>query len=202
MTQHSSSLFHTRLVFKLFCTALLLFITPLAQADNDGPFFGSYAAGKWMIGAKVAKVQNGRDGFNDGDGTGVILGYEFARPVGYDGKAAIEVEVLRSNETSIDPASSFLSGGTTGTWDADLTNVFMAYRSPGTIYFKGKLGFQRAQTQLKVPGTTVETEDAAFAWGVGLGMRLSDWGIVEFEYSTSNQTDDIGLFSANAIATF
>jgi len=81
-----------------------------ALADNDGPFFGQYAAGKWMIGAKAAKVQNGSDGFKDGNGTGLILGYEFARPVGYDGSVSIEVELLKSGNAAVDPASSFLSG--------------------------------------------------------------------------------------------
>lgn len=173
-----------------------------ALADNDGPFFGQYAAGKWMIGAKAAKVQNGSDGFKDGNGTGLILGYEFARPVGYDGSVSIEVELLKSGNAAVDPASSFLSGGAVGEWDADITNVFFAYRSPGTVYFKGKLGFQRSQVQLKIPGFSSESDDVSMAWGAGLGLRLGEWGLIEAEYSTGTATNDIGLISVNAVATF
>jgi len=40
------------------------------------------------------------------------------------------------------------------------------------------------------------------AWGAGLGLRLGEWGLIEAEYSTGTATNDIGLISVNAVATF
>ena len=74
--------------------APFLIISEPAQANNDSPFFGQYAAWKWTTGAKAATVQKGADGFKDWNATGLVLGYEFARPIGYDGSVSIEIELL------------------------------------------------------------------------------------------------------------
>jgi hypothetical protein len=188
------------LLIAALLTPFLIIAAP-ARADNDGPFFGQYAAGKWIIGAKAAKVQNGADGFEDGTATGLMIGYEFARPVGFDGSIALEIELLKSGNAAIDPSSSFLSGQA-GEWDANVTNAFFAYRTPGTVFFKGKVGVQRSLVQIKIPGFTSESDDISMAWGVGLGLRLSDWGVLEAEYSSDTATNEIGLMSINAMATF
>ena len=173
-----------------------------AIAQQEGTFFGSEANGKWIIGGKIGQVRTGKDGFDDANAAGLIVGYEFARPVGYDGKTSIEFEFMSSSDGDVRPGSSFLPAGESGQWNAELTNVFFAYRTPGKIYFKAKLGGQRTKETLKITGDSVDNDEVAFAFGIGLGIKLAEWARLEIEYSQDAGDNDVGLLSMNAMALF
>jgi len=171
---------------------LLLNNAPTLAAD-EVTFFGHRAEGKWMIGAKAAVVQNGASGFDDSTNIGLLIGYEFARPIGFDGTASIEVEGTTSvSDGDIDPDSIF---GTGGDWDADTIALYFAYRTPGTVYFKGKLGVIRTETTANVAGVSIEDDDASLSWGVGLGLRLHEQFNAELEFTDDTGDTDISLIS-------
>lgn len=183
-------------------TLFMALSMPTAFSQEEGTFFGQEANGKWIIGGKVSQMRTGKDGFDDANAAGIIIGYEFARPVGYDGKASIEFEFVSSSDGDIRAGSSFLPEGEAGFWSAEMTNIFFAYRTPGKIYFKAKLGGQRTKQTIKITGDSVDNDEVAFAFGVGLGIKLADWARLEVEYSQDTSDNDVGLLSVNAMALF
>lgn len=184
---------NNRILSGITLAAVLLLNGAHTWAAEDVTFFGHRAAGKWMIGAKAAVVQNGTTGFDDSANIGLLIGYEFARPIGFDGTASIEIEGTTSfSDGDIDPDSIF---GTGGDWDADTIALYFAYRTPGTVYFKGKLGVIRSETTANVAGESVEDDDAALSWGVGLGLRLNEQFNAELEFTDDTGDTDLSLIS-------
>jgi opacity protein-like surface antigen len=186
----------------LTMSVLVALLLSPALAQEEGTFFGSEANGKWIIGGKVGQIRTGKDGFDDANAAGVIVGYEFARPVGYDGKASIEFEFMSSSDGDVKAGSSFLPEGEAGQWNAELTNIFFAYRTAGKVYFKAKLGGQRTKQTFKITGDSVDNDEVAFAFGVGLGIKLAEWARLEVEYSQDAGENDVGILSLNAMALF
>ena len=112
---------------------------------GDGPFFGETANGQWLIGAKYVDMNNSDDGIGEEEArnAGIILGYEFARPV-WKGKAAFEFQWLPSIEDgNVNGAGSsnpsiYPNGGT---WENPLYSGYVAYRTPGSVFYgKAKVG--------------------------------------------------------------
>ena len=170
------------------------------EYDKGGTFFGQEARGKWLIGIKGAKVQNAAADFDDSDNVGVLLGYEFRRPVGFDGKAALEVEWLGStSDGDIGIDSDF---GTVGTWDATIVNVFFAYRTPGVVYFKAKVGGVYSDVTAKVGGAEVSNDEVGLGFGAGLGVKIGDVGRLELEYTGSTGDNDIEQLSLGGLLAF
>ena len=130
---------------------------------GDGPFFGETANGQWLIGAKVASMNNRDDGLSQdsAQNAGVILGYEFARPV-WKGKAAFEFEYLPSISSG-DVNSIFTSNPSIypagGSWENPVYSGYVAYRTPGKLYFKGKVGLVASRFKITTIVTEQEFED-------------------------------------------
>lgn len=179
--------------------------TALAQSGprEDGTFFGYEARGKWMVGIKAAKVQNSEADFGDATNVGFLFGYTFARPIGINGTAAIEFEGTgTASDGDIGPESNLAAAGTSGEWDVDTLAIFFAYRTPGVVYFKGKLGGMQSKVSAKLPGGNVDQDDFSFAYGAGLGVRLGTMGRIEAEYTGASGDNDIGLISLGGILEF
>jgi len=187
-------------LFALPCLigASLLSSTAFADDKRKGTFFGNEARGKWIIGVKAAKVEN--DGAvreintDDSDATGLILGYEFSRPVGDGGSSTVELEILGIDDADVD-------NGALGQWNGDIVNLFFTYRSPGTVYWKGKIGVSYTSLDYTLPLIS-EQNDTSLAVGLGLGYRVEDYGVVELEYSKDSGDNDVGLFGLNAMLRF
>lgn len=125
---------------------------------GDGPFFGESANGQWLIGAKYASMYNSDDGIGkqEATNTGLILGYEFARPV-WKGKAAFEFEYLpstSSGDVNGVPSSNPSIYPAGGKWENPLYSGYLAYRTAGRIYAKGKVGIVASRFKI----TTVSVE--------------------------------------------
>lgn len=164
------------------------------NSSNDGPFFGKEAKGKWIIGIKAAKVDNNIEDIEDADAVGIVLGYEFDRPIGdLGGTSTIELEYIDADETNL---SGF------GTYDPDLLNLFFTYRSAGDLYYKLKLGLSYSDIEFETPGFTGGNEDVALAAGLGLGYRVGDYGSIELEYSADSGDNDLGVLGLNALLEF
>ncbi len=130
---------------------------------GDGPFFGETANGQWLVGAKYVYMYNSDDGIGKEASTngGLILGYEFARPV-WKGKAAFEFEYLPSiswgdvnNATSSNP-SIYPAGGR---WENPLYSGYIAYRTAGRLYAKGKVGIVASRFKIETVSVEQKFED-------------------------------------------
>lgn len=178
--------------------ALFLAFSNSANAEqrkaNSGKFFGNDANGKWLIGLKAAKIDNNEEELRDANAVGIILGYEFDRPVGSTGgSTTVELEYLNASETNY---------AGLGTYDPDMLNLFFSYRSAGDLYFKLKLGGSYSSIDLNLPGVDGNNEEFSFAGGLGLGYRIEDYGVVELEYSVDTGSNDLSVLGLNAILEF
>jgi hypothetical protein len=167
----------------------------LAADPNSGAFFGNSAKGKWIIGGKVAKVDlNGPD-VQDADAAGIVLGYEFARSIGdLDGSSTVEFEYI-TGDARLDSLGL--------NYDVNVANLYFAYRSAGTLYYKVKGGLSYADFEFTDSEfAKTEFEDVGLAFGIGLGYRVGELGVIELEYSANTSDADLGIIAVNALLQF
>ncbi|HEC13649.1 MAG TPA: hypothetical protein ENI80_10475 [Acidiferrobacteraceae bacterium] len=190
------------LLLIVFCVSGLGINTP-TLADNPS-WFGKKATGTWMAGVKAGNmIHEGKD-FSNSTNAGLLVGYTFARPVGgAGGSTSVEFEMT----TNIDKGN-FGSGSvltTPGKWNVESKAVYVAYRSAGTVYFKGKLGGVIADvTTVRDSGATSNDtiEDAKVSLGAGLGMRLNEKANIELEWASGIGENDINYVSLGAVFNF
>ncbi|MBX2848743.1 MAG: porin family protein [Acidiferrobacterales bacterium] len=182
-------------------------------ADTSGPFFGNEAKGKWLIGLKVGKIDNNAEDIDDADALGLVLGYEFFKPIGIGGTSTVELEYISGDETEA------LDGF--ATYEAEMLNLFMTYRSPGTVFFKFKLGLSYSNVEATglfgfnfppdndlgdfndIPLVDINSqEEVSLAGGIGLGFRIQDYGTIEIEHVSDAGDNDLSLTTISAIARF
>jgi len=178
--------------------ALLAFTLPLsstlAVADEEGTFFGQDATGRWIVGIKAGVVQSDTDGFGDATNAGVVLGYRFSRAIGgIGGSSSIEFEAT----TSVDDGD-FSNGS--GTWDVDTYALFFTYSTPGTVYFKGKLGGMTTDVSSSV--SAVENDTSGFAYGAGFGVKAGEMGKFELEYTGVTGNNNLNFISLGGMLEF
>jgi len=171
--------------------------SPSFAADsNSGPFFGKNAPGKWIIGGKLANIDPNTPGVDveDADAAGIVLGYEFARSIGdAGGSSTVEFEYITGDSDS----SQF---GTE--YDVDVANIFFTYRSAGTVYYKLKGGLTYTNFDINTLGVRSDFEDVSAGFGVGLGYRVGDLGVIELEYATETGDADVDIIGVNALLEF
>ncbi len=130
---------------------------------GDGPFFGETANGQWLIGAKFVSMYNSDDGIGEEESTngGLLLGYEFARPV-WKGKASFEFEylpTLKKGEINGIPSSNPSIYPAGGEWENPLYSGYIAYRTAGRLYAKGKVGIVASRFKIRTTAVVQETVD-------------------------------------------
>jgi hypothetical protein len=139
-------------------------------------------------------MQSDTDGFGDATNAGVVLGYRFSRAIGgIGGSSSIEAEFT----TSVDDGD--LSNAA-GTWDVDTYALFFTYATPGTVYFKGKLGGMTTDVSTSLAG--VENDASGFAYGLGLGVRAGESGRFEVEYTGVTGDNNINFLSLGGMYEF
>ncbi|MDH3692249.1 MAG: outer membrane beta-barrel protein [Gammaproteobacteria bacterium] len=187
-----------RVIAFLLGSSLFSFLLNSASA-GETTWFGQKAAGQWFVGAKVSNVQNGQSGFDgDAGNAGIILGYEFAKAIAYRGKSSIELDIT----TSFDDGSFRPNIGPSGDWDVDTVGVFFAYRTPGTVYFKGKLGLLSSDVEVDVGPANNDQSDTSFAFGAGLGLLLGERGNLELEVTGDSGDNDLTIISLGGFVRF
>ena len=170
---------------------LTLILAAPAFGDEEGTFFGQDATGKWIVGIKGGVMENGAEGFGDANNAGVVLGYRFSRPIGgIGGSSSIEFEYT----TSVDDGDV---SGTGATWDVDTYALFFTYSTPGTVYFKGKLGGMTSDISTNVAG--LDGSASGFAFGLGLGVKVGKKGKLELEYTGVTGDNDLNFFSLGGL---
>ncbi len=207
MTQKLNTSLQTSLlaIALLVCTPLLG-TAHAAESNGEGAFFGKSAEGKWIIGGKVANIDPNIADVSDADGVGIVLGYEFARPVGDNGSSTFELEYITTDTADLTPF-----GPSFGQYETDVVNLFFTYRTAGKLYFKVKGGLSYVDRNvLGAPfGVLTDSgdvlaggEDVSLAAGLGFGLRVTEHGAIEIEYSQDSGNIDNGIFGVNAFLKF
>jgi len=197
--------------------ALLLGTAAMAQdEDKSGPFFGETATGKWLAGVKYGSMQHDADGFSAGNNVGFMVGYEFSRPVFYHGKAAIEFEYLNPSSDGdfkgvndpLDPSVEAADGE----WSNEVRSLYMVYRGPGTLYFKGKAGLTAskyirdprvpANNAVELQQRQIREDKTTLGWGIGLGVHIGQYFDVELEYAGNQGNSDLNYISLGGNVRF
>ncbi len=174
-----------------------------SAAADDFTWFGQRADGNWLAGAKVESVSHGRGGYDDASGLGLLFGYEFSRPIGLDGTSSVELEFTDTLEEGDVGSDSIF--GTGGEWDSENLALFFTYRTPGNVYFKGKIGALRSEVTTRLDGVPGVTEqDTSFAYGAGLGLKLGQTGNfnLELEFVGTSGDNDLSIISLGGLYKF
>ena len=189
----------------LACTALIA--SSASYADSQTTWFGEVADGQWLAGIKLGIAEadlasNNADTYDSTQMVTLVLGYQFSRPIGNGGTSSVEVEFGTSNDGDID--RGVVKGF--GEWDMHTSALFFNYRSPGTIYFKAKLGAIDSNIDSRFRGrTTAKSDDASLAGGLGLGIRLGGNASnvnIEGEWVTASGDNDVNFFNIGGIVEF
>lgn len=190
----------TRTFIATALASLLLATT--SHADNyQTTWFGEEANGQWLAGIKVGRSEPNYAGYNSVDTATVVVGYQFARPIGEGGTASVEFEMSTSNDDELGRNNDY---DLNGHWDTQTKAAFMTYRSPGTVYWKGKVGVMNSNIRTALPLGVVEASDTNFAYGVGLGYRAGRYRDIniEGEWVGTSGDADIGMLNVGVHANF
>ena len=173
---------------------LVLCFSSSSYAAEQNKLFGKKATGKWIIGAKVGKIDSNSENINDATANGIVVGYEFDKAVGTTGgSSTVELEYLKSDETSI---SGF------GDYDAEVLGLYFTYRSAGDLYFKFKGGLNYSELTYTTPAFDQTFNEVSLSAGIGVGYHVGDFGVIELEYTEDTGSNDIGVYGLNALLEF
>ena len=188
---------YKKYAISLVSAALLLLPVSMVNAQESTTWFGHSADGQWLVGVKLGKIENNRAGnFDDADNYTLVLGYQFARAIGTDGSATIELELGDSDDADFD---SHIFGSQ---WSVRTAGLFMTYRTPGTVYFKGKVGI--LHSDLDFNDVLPDQDDTNFAIGAGFGILLGakqNFNL-EVEYTGTSGDNDLNIWNLVGLARF
>ncbi len=181
----------SRTVASALTVALL---SPVIAHAEKTTWFGEEASGTWMAGLKYGRQANGYEGFGEATASSIMLGYVFDRPVYRDGTGAIEFETTQTVDNG-DITDQY--GNPNGAWAHDSTSIFFAYRTPGTVYFKAKMGITVADRYVSLPShpPAFHDQELDLSWGAGIGVHLGERANLEVEYTLPlgvNNSESIG----------
>ena len=188
-----------KMLSKCLFTSAFLLASSASFAAGQTTWFGETADGNWMAGLKFGAAELDIEDYNRAKTTALVIGYQFSRPIGDNGSASIEMEIATSDDAKID--SPFAQGD----WKINSEAVYMNYRSPGTVYFKTKVGILHNQITQQFAFGDVVSDDTAFALGFGGGVRLgaADNRVnIEAEWVSASGDHDINYFSLGGVIEF
>jgi hypothetical protein len=173
-------------------------------AAGEPTWFGeNKARGAWLVGVKTGNMDHEGTDRDAATNRGILLGYMFNRPVMGNGTASIEFEMTdTSDDGTFGPDSD---QATSGVWNVESKAIYLAYRTAGTVYFKGKIGGVIADiTNTRDTGPTAndKVEESQASLGAGVGMRLGQHANLELEWASSIGINDISYLSLGAMVNF
>ena len=187
---------------KTLLACCLLAASSVSIADSQTTWFGEVADGEWLAGIKLGSAAPDLDGYDTAPMATVLVGYQFSRPAGDRGRSSLEFEFSTTDDADIKPVG--FNGP--GEYDMHTFGVFFNYRSPGTVYFKGKLGLLDSNIDTRYnSGENVKSNDAALALGLGFGVRLGGNDgrtTLEGEWVTTSGDNDINFYNLGANIEF
>lgn len=122
------------------------------------------------IGLKAGVMASDISALDDATNGGLLVGYSF-------GPFALEAEYTG-------PISEGdIQGFSSGEWDVDTLALYAVVRTPGPIYFKGKLGVLNEDAKVSLSSISGPGSDTGASIGAGLGVSIPLIGNIEAEYT-------------------
>jgi opacity protein-like surface antigen len=126
---------------------------------------------------------------DDATAAGAIFGYEFGSGFSAEFQttyAQPDMDIKLDGDTVL-----------SGDFDYYTNSIYGVWRSPGKVYFKGKLGYsyQYAETEINYDDGSdedVDWDDSGISYGVGVGVTFVDHLMVELEY-TESSSDEVDM---------
>jgi len=143
----------------------------------SGPVFAE--GNPFYVGLKGGKMMVSPSEFQDATSTGLVLGFKLSDTA--SGSLAIEGEFTNSSSETLTVL------GTSGTWDIDTTAVYLAYRTGGDAYFKGKMGYLDEKVNASIAGASISGSDSGLSFGIGGGWKIGKSTSLELEYTIIEQ---------------
>lgn len=183
----------------LLC-ALAVWSISSVFAQEGTTWFGDSADGQWLAGIKYGQAINDDLGYSDADAYTLVLGYRFAREVGVKGSSNFEFEFTDSYEASRN------TGVAGDNWDLRSYGAYLTYQTPGTVYFKARLGLLHSEVRTEAPGSfkLSSVRDTNFAYGAGFGLVLGENQNInlELDWTAASGDDDISLVNLGGTVRF
>ena len=82
----------------------------------------------------------------------------------------------------------------------DTYALFFTYSTPGTVYFKGKLGGMTTDVSSSV--SALENDTSGFAYGAGFGVKAGEMGKFELEYTGVTGNNNLNFISLGGMLEF
>jgi hypothetical protein len=182
--------------------SLALFSLTAAHAAETTWFGDGKAAGSFEVGVKTGKMLHDSRDVDSANSNAIVLGYTFARPMPGNGSASVEFEATGTYDKGRFGPNSFMA--TTGDWDVTTKALYIAYRTGGTVYFKGKAGFTDGDVTYTPDSGVGEYKKsrAEASIGGGVGVRVTDHANVEVEYTGGMGDNRIKFVSVGANFNF
>lgn len=130
----------------------------------------------WYVGMQLGQMRVDLSEFSDTDAVGATLGYKL------NDSFAVEGVLMTTGQDG-----DVTVQGVKGTWSLNTSALYIAYRSSGKFYFKGKAGYLHEWGNISVPGTSFSGNDSGGSYGLGVGWRPGDDLTVELEYTRVEQ---------------
>ena len=144
------------------------------------------AADQFYVGIKGGLMRPDAGGYDDAGNAAVLLGLEF---LDLDiGSIAVEGEYT---DTISEGDATF--GGIHGEWDIEAYAIYGVFRTQGTLFFKGKIGYLHEKVSSTVGGFGATGSDSGLSLGIGGGLRIGHFGSIELEYTIIEK--DVGFLS-------
>jgi hypothetical protein len=168
---------------------ILLFIL-CSGIGFSGP---ALAAGSpFYLGLKAGRMMVDVSEFEDANSVGLVAGYKFFD--GASGSLAVEGEYTNSSSADITVL------GVTGKWDIDTLAVYLAYRSGGDLYLKGKIGYLDEEISASIAGFGISGSDSGLSVGIGGGWKIGANSALELEYTMIEE--DVNFLSLGVNFSF
>lgn len=182
----------------LVSAALLLLPVSFANAQESTTWFGNSADGQWLVGVKLGQLENNSQSgfFDELENYTLVLGYQFARRVGTNGSASIELDLSESDDADFD---SHIAGSQ---WNARTVGLFIAYRTPGKVYFKGKVGLMYSKLEFDEALPKEDDTNVAFGAGFGLLLGARQNMNLELEYTGTSGDNDLDIWNLVGLYRF
>jgi len=170
----------------VFLSLILLMPTVSHAARDYGnserieAFFGEV-----YLGLKYGRLTIAED-VPDSDGADIRnLGFAFGKGI----NEVLAMEFIWNTTVTEDDTSS-------GNLSADTIGLYMVAKTPGRVYFKGRVGYIRSTLERDFSGDSFDHNSYGIAYGVGLGVKIAKGGAIELEYTLLPSIDDSGFVGA------
>lgn len=82
------------------------------------------------------------------------------------------------------------SGGSTAKQTVDTLGFFLAAKTEGDVYARGRVGYTRIEHNISFMGDSESDNIYGIAYGIGAGMKVGKGAVIEIEYTVFPETDE------------